>query len=168
MRTIRPITESDIDAVATIHVRTWQHAYQGIIPDDHLASLDPAVNAERRRTQPAPAGSTTLVADEGGRIVGFVSFGPYRDDDSGAGELYAIYVAPDQQGNGAGRDLLAAAKGGLAALGFPAMRLWVLTDNHPSRRFYERMGLTPDGVTQTYTPRGTTVELPETRYATPL
>jgi len=41
----------------------------------------------------------------------------------------------------------------------------VLEENQPARRFYERMGLAPDGAQHHYTPRGSTVELPEVRYA---
>lgn len=41
----------------------------------------------------------------------------------------------------------------------------MLADNHPSRRFYERMGMEPDGATHKYVPRGSTQELPEIRYA---
>lgn len=48
------------------------------------------------------------------------------------------------------------------------MRLWVLEENDRARRFYERMGLAPDGARDTFTPDGTTVELPEVRYAGPL
>jgi hypothetical protein len=48
------------------------------------------------------------------------------------------------------------------------MRLWVLEDNDRARDFYERTGLAPDGARQTYTPRDTTAELPEIRYAGPL
>ena len=48
------------------------------------------------------------------------------------------------------------------------MRLWVLDDNHRGRRFYAAAGLSPDGTRQTWTPRGSTVELPELRYATAL
>jgi RimJ/RimL family protein N-acetyltransferase len=45
------------------------------------------------------------------------------------------------------------------------MSLWVLSDNRPSRRFYERCGMTPTGATDVYTPRGSTQQLPETRYS---
>ena len=65
----------------------------------------------------------------------------------------------------------AAGRGGqgrLAAAGFADMRLWVLDDNHRGRRFYAAAGLSPDGTRQTWTPRGSTVELPELRYATAL
>jgi GNAT superfamily N-acetyltransferase len=172
MAVIRPITEADTDAVATVHVRTWQVGYAGIVPDEHLARLDPVTNAARRRNQPARPDQHTLVADEDGRIAGFVSFGPYRREDqsldAAIGELYAIYVAPEAWGRGIGRLLLDACRKGLAADGFPGMRLWVLAENVRARRFYERMGLAPDGATQYYTPRGIEARLPELRYASAL
>ena len=167
MTEIRALTEADIDAVAAVHVRAWQTAYAGLIPDDYLGALDPAALAARRRSGSHPG--QTVVAVDDGTIVGFASFGRYRDDPaSGTGELYAIYVDPDRTGRGVGRLLLAAAKEGLTAAGFPAVRLWVLEENHRARRFYERAGLRPDGARQNYTPRGTTIEVPEVRYATDL
>jgi ribosomal protein S18 acetylase RimI-like enzyme len=69
---------------------------------------------------------------------------------------------------GIGRQLIEAARAGLKEAGFPDMRLWVLTGNTRARRFYERAGLAPDGVEQTWTPRGSTLELPELRYAVAL
>jgi GNAT superfamily N-acetyltransferase len=173
MVAIRPLTDADIDAVAAVHVRAWQAAYAGIIPAGYLAGLDPAAQAERRRRRPGPAGSQTLVADDGGTIVGFVSYGPYRVDggdgcNPAIGELYAVYVDPPSWGAGIGRRLFGAARAALTAAGYPTMRLWVLQENHRSRRFYERAGLVPDGERNIYTPRGSTVELPELRYATRL
>jgi ribosomal protein S18 acetylase RimI-like enzyme len=168
MTVIRPIRETDIDAVASIAVRTWRAAYAGIMPDDYLAGLDPVRFAERRRALLSRPGQHTLVADQDDRVVGFATFGPYRDEDDlvdDVGELYAIYVEPGCWGTGAGRELLAGVMAGLRASGFPDMRLWVLEENHRARRFYERAGLKPDGGRQTYTPRGTATELPELRYA---
>jgi GNAT superfamily N-acetyltransferase len=168
---IRALAETDIDAVAALHVRTWQAGYAGIVPAAVLDALDPVALAARRREQPAPPGARTVVADDHGTIVGFASFGPYRvqgeDDkyDPAAGELYAVYVDPDRWGGGTGRRLIAAARGALAADGYPEMRLWVFEENHRARRFYERAGMAPDGDREFYTPRGSTAELPEIRYA---
>jgi GNAT superfamily N-acetyltransferase len=163
--TIRVSTEADIDGVAQVSVLGWQAGYAGIVPADYLAALDPAARAESMRTWWSR--STSLVAEDRGEITGFVTYGPDREEPS-SGELYAIYVRPDHWGHGTGRKLLTAARDNLRAAGFPNMRLWVLDANIAGRRFYERMGLTPDGTTQTWTPRGSTVELPELRYATPL
>jgi GNAT superfamily N-acetyltransferase len=170
MTEIRPLIDADIDALAEVHVRTWRSAYAGIVPVEVLDALDPAVWAERRRSRPAPPSAVTLVAEDDGTIVGFANFGPARLDqgdeyDLSAGELYAIYVDPDHQGAGTGRRLITAAREALTAAGFAEMRLWVLTENHPARRFYERLGLTPDGETHHYIPPGSTAELPEIRYA---
>src|SRR3954469_20729549 len=70
MLVIRPISEADFDAVAAVNVRAWQTGYAGIVPQDFLDSLDPAVFVQRRRTQVARPGVQTLVADQDGRIVG--------------------------------------------------------------------------------------------------
>lgn len=173
MVAIRPLTDADIDAVAALHVRAWRSGYAGIVDDDYLAGLDPAVFARRRREQPRPPGAQTLVAVDGDTVTGFASFGPYRVDSGtghnpAIGELYAIYVDPDRWHAGTGRRLLAAARAGLTAAGFPSMRLWVFEDNARGRRFYQRAGLTPDGERHFYTPPGGHGELPELRYATRL
>ncbi|MBM2617689.1 GNAT family N-acetyltransferase [Actinoplanes sp. LDG1-06] len=166
MTEIRRITEADYDEVAALHVRTWQVAYEGIVPADVLAALDPAAFAARRRSDPHP-GAETLIAVDEGRVAGFVTFGPDRNDP-GEGELYAVYVHPYHWGRGTGRRLVEAARAGLTAGGYPSMRLWVLEENHAARSFYERVGLAWDGTRQTWSPRGSTVELPELRYATAL
>jgi GNAT superfamily N-acetyltransferase len=168
MAVIRPITDADYDSVAEVHVRSWQVGYAGIVPATVLAALDPADLARRRRAEPRPPGAATLVAEnEDGRIVGFASFGPDRADET-EGELYAIYVTPDHWGGGVGRQLLTAAKEHLRESGYRRMRLWVLAGNERGRQFYERMDLAPDGAVDTYSPRGTTAQLPELRYTTSL
>ena len=171
MLVLRPLTDADIDAVAAMHVRTWQAGYAGIMPAEVLDTLDPAAFAETRRARNAPPGARTLVAEDAGTIVGFVSFGPHRRQNGdnqyvdGIGEIYAIYVAPERWGTGAGRALMTAAREALAAAGRSELRLWVLAENHRARRFYERAGMAPDGAVDTFTPPGSTVGLVEIRYA---
>ena len=38
--TIRVATEGDAAGIARVHVRSWQEAYAGIVPDAYLSSLD--------------------------------------------------------------------------------------------------------------------------------
>jgi GNAT superfamily N-acetyltransferase len=168
MLEIRRLTEADIDPVAVLHVRTWQAAYAGIMPGDFLDALSPAAFAQRRRSRTAPPGAAALVAVDEGVVIGFANFGPSRTEDPGVAELYALYVDPDRWGTGAGRALVRAVRAALILDGWTELRLWVLEDNHRARRFYERAGLIPDGERDTFTPRGTTVELPEIRYSGPL
>jgi ribosomal protein S18 acetylase RimI-like enzyme len=161
---IRPAAVADAQAIAVVHVAAWQDAYAGLLPDDVLAGLTVSEWAERRQGQLASMaeGSFVLVFDTGGRIGGFVSGGPSRDQFAG-GEVYAIYVHPGGQGRGAGRRLLQAATRQLADLGFTAASLWVLADNHPARGFYESQGWHADGTAKPWTLAGGD-SVPEVRY----
>lgn len=53
-----------------------------------------------------------------------------------------------------------------AADGFPDLSLWVLKENAPARRFYERAGFAPDGAEEPFQVGG--VLVPEVRYVRPL
>jgi GNAT superfamily N-acetyltransferase len=147
--TIRAATPEDAHSVAQVHVDSWRHAYRGLLPDDYLDAL----SVEDREAMwlgafSDPAARTgAFVAEAEGRVVGFASFGPTRDEDArnGTGEIPAIYVAPSVLGTGVGRGLLAAAIDGLREAGFGRATLWVLEANERARRFYEKAGWTWDG-----------------------
>jgi ribosomal protein S18 acetylase RimI-like enzyme len=76
-----------------------------------------------------------VVAEEDGRIVGFVAIS--RDDVAHGDMVEHLYVHPERQRRGIGSALLEQAKRRMPA-GF---RLWVFQQNDPARRFYERHGL---------------------------
>ena len=151
------------------HVRSWQSAYRGKMPQDYLDGLDPAVRAETWRrimaeTEPSRGGVLTAVAESGG-ITGFASFGPARDPDTDqrrTGEVFAIYVDPDAWGTGTGRQLMAGAAAELARLGYTDAILWVLDTNDRARRFYALAGWKEDGASKTDGSRG--FDIAEVRY----
>ena len=99
---------------------------------------------------------TTLLAEDDGVVIGFATFGPYRNNqdrgdlDLSYGEVVATYVEPAHWGGGPARTLLGAARAGLIARGWTDFRLWVLAENARARRFYERDGLSADGEWSTY------------------
>ena len=47
--TISEPTEADLDELGRVHVRVWQEAYAGLLPDDYLAGLDPTAGPARWR-----------------------------------------------------------------------------------------------------------------------
>jgi GNAT superfamily N-acetyltransferase len=138
---IRPATLTDASAIARVHVSSWRSSYEGLLPDDFLASLSEANYSERWKRVIADGTSKVYVAEDEGDVVGFASGGRERAGETGyEGELYAIYVLDEAQGRGFGRDLVRATVGGLRALGLGDMIIWVLRDNQPARGFYERLG----------------------------
>ena len=134
---------------------SWRHAYRGLLPDDYLEKLSVDERAAQRLAWFAdpPAGSGVLVAeDDAGRVVGFATFEPSRDDDApeGTGEVPAIYLDPADVGKGFGRELFAATTTVLRKAGFTRATLWVLEVNASARRFYEKAGWTWDGAVSTH------------------
>jgi ribosomal protein S18 acetylase RimI-like enzyme len=61
-------------------------------------------------------------------------------NESGEGEVDALYVAPEHQGRGVGRRLLSASFERFRAAGAENARVVVLAANAPARQFYELMG----------------------------
>jgi ribosomal protein S18 acetylase RimI-like enzyme len=166
---IRSAELRDAAAIARIHIRTWQVAYRGQLPDAFLNALDSEVEERTARWQRfiADAGArrwNQLVAEDDDQVVGFVTFGTSQEspDDTHVGEVYAIYVDPSSWDRGHGRALFSAAVRGLTEAGFTAATLWVLETNARARRFYEIAGWVADGATK-IDDRGE-IELREVRY----
>lgn len=132
-------------------MRTWQVAYRGQLPDDLLDALPAEIEQRTAFWERTVRGAATrrrhqLVALDGDRVVGFVTFGPQEPvDDPNVGELYAIYLDPSYWGRGYGRALFSAAERGLKEDGYAAAMLWVLETNARARRFYEIAGWIADG-----------------------
>jgi ribosomal protein S18 acetylase RimI-like enzyme len=164
MLTIRAANDSDRDEVARVHVRTWQVAYRGLLPDEYLDQLRPEDRAARYTfASDDPHQRSTLVALDDEAVCGFTTFGVSRDGDlPDAGEIYAIYVDPDQWGTGAGRLLMANARSRLNEMGFRDAFLWVLDGNDRAQRFYEIDQWSPDGIRRHDEAWGITVN--EVRY----
>ncbi len=147
--TIRDAEPRDAAAIASIHVRCWQHAYAGIVPDDLLASLDIARRRQQweraldRDGEHAPRrGATVVSVDEFDDVKGFAQVGASQGEgaDESLGVLFAIYLEPEAIGTGVGRTLLASATDRLRAEGFTRACLEVLPENERARRVYEAAG----------------------------
>jgi ribosomal protein S18 acetylase RimI-like enzyme len=144
--------------IAEVYVDAWRSAYAGVVPDRVLVGMSCEQQTRewayliRRRSED----HTVMVAAEIGHgLVGVTSFGTSRESqgiparafnggESGktAGEIFTLYVQPDFQERGIGRQLLSAAFSALRQRGLERGFLWVLRDN-PARFFYERMGGIP-------------------------
>jgi ribosomal protein S18 acetylase RimI-like enzyme len=145
---LRPAVPDDAMPVARVHVRAWQVAYRGLIPDDHLQGMRAEERAQRYNFAGCdPARPRTLVALEAHTVLGFATIAPARDADAaGQGELCALYVEPDCWGRGIGQALAAAARADLYRHGFRKAVLWVVAGNTRAQRFYRADGWSLDGL----------------------
>jgi GNAT superfamily N-acetyltransferase len=124
---LRPAVAEDAGAVAAVHARAGRAAWSGFLGD---VLAEPEVDTWRERlAEPA-----FLVAERAGRLVGFA-----RADER-TGEVAYLYVDPDEQGRGTGRQLLAAVLDRLRTAGHHRARLRTEERNTGARRFYASAG----------------------------
>ncbi|HET7303824.1 MAG TPA: GNAT family N-acetyltransferase [Segeticoccus sp.] len=154
---MRPAVAADAPVLGRIHVQIWRETYTGLMPAEHLASLDPDRQGERWRrilTEPEP-GTTTLVGtcddEPAGEPVGFTVVGPPRDEDHPVEtELRVLNVLAAHHGTGLAARLLQ------TALGERAAYLWVLEGNERAVAFYRKHGFALDGGAKPHAPTGAT------------
>ncbi len=165
---VRAATVHDASQLAAIHVRSWQEAYRGLLPQTYLDALDTCDRTERwrravRRTDWVRAGVLVAVPDRD--LIGFTRFGPTRDRDDDTvevGEIKEMYLLPEAWGKGLGRRLMTTSLSRLTAAGYAQVTLWVLASNLRARRFYESGGWVPDGTSRSDHSLGFPIE--EVRY----
>lgn len=114
---VRPARPDDLAAIAAIyghHVLTGLATFELVPPS--------AEEMARRFAAIVEAGLPWLVAEEAGRVVGYAYAGPWRPRPAYRHTVEdSVYLAPDAQGRGIGRALLAAVIAACEAGGFRQM-----------------------------------------------
>ncbi len=132
---IRQMIEEDIAAVQHIARETWKDTYQELLPETvqkkflDSAYSTPMLLKRMEKTE-------FLIAERNGRPVGF--FNMTRIDTDGDVELTALYILPEYQRQGIGKELFV----GCFSLLSQAQQLFVYVDdlNDPAKAFYEKLG----------------------------
>ncbi|MBE6160227.1 MAG: GNAT family N-acetyltransferase [Lactobacillales bacterium] len=135
---IRKRKKEDCKYIQKIITRCWQDTYRGIINDEYLDSLSD--NEEERIKNSEnnfDENSTYLVIEIDNKVVGFTKYGVSIKE--GYGEIFALYLLKEYQGNGYGKKLVASAIEELRKMNFNKILIGCLKDN-PSNKFYEHLG----------------------------
>ena len=100
---IRPALLPDASLIAQIHVRSWQHGYKGIVPQEILDNLSIEKAHAGWVQQLTEKPHAVLVSEAQGQVTGWAAFGPTRDadiDQQSTWEVFAIYFDPHAWGRG--------------------------------------------------------------------
>ena len=135
-------TPEEIEGKSLVHWQTWREAYDDLLPADFQETM----TLEKCRFFSQKYPENTLIAMDGKKVVGFISYGNYRDETIQAGEIIALYVLKDYYGKGVSKQLMHAAF--VALDQFSETYLWVLKDNKRAIAFYQKMGFSFDGQEQ--------------------
>lgn len=139
---IRPAVLNDAEAIAKMHVLSWQKAYLDILTSDYLAQLSTEERSAMWAKSISQKNLQISVAEIDEMVAGFIAIGPSRDDDCTPSdkELWAIYVAPQYWSMGVGRNLWLHAEETLQTIATGNIYLWVFSQNERARGFYESVG----------------------------
>ena len=132
-------TPEEIEVKSFVHWQTWREAYDDLLP----AEFQETMTLERCRFFNQKYPKNTLIAIDGMKVVGFISYGNFRDETIQAGEIIALYVLKDYYGKGIAQELIKEALTTLEQ--FSEIFLWVLKENKRAIAFYQKMGFTFDG-----------------------
>jgi len=141
---VRPAIPDDAEGIAKVHVKGWQEAYVGLLPQE---VLDRQSVPARYRTwsvylsKPSDHRWIFVAIDPGAGIVGFAEATRRKPAIHGpAFEIPVIYILQSHVRQGLGRRLMHALAGALADQGPGAIGLWSLANNRSARAFYEAIG----------------------------
>jgi len=134
----RPAEPEDAGAIQRVAEASWHAAHDQIVG----AGVVDEFLAEHYDQESITAGisddeTAFRVAQRGSEVVGFGVGVPHDDTTWGPA---AIYVHPDEWGDGVGTALLDAVERAARAAGARRLRLVVLSDNTRACRFYEYRG----------------------------
>jgi ribosomal protein S18 acetylase RimI-like enzyme len=107
---LRTAQFADAEGIAAVHVDAWRETYRCIVPYEILNQLSYDRRTQNWKRSIGERHQCLFVAEDAGRIAGFVSAGPGREAPSGFdSEIYAIYLLSAHQGRGTGASLFRAA-----------------------------------------------------------
>jgi ribosomal protein S18 acetylase RimI-like enzyme len=138
----REATTADVEAIATLHADSWRRHYRGSYSD---AFLDGDLYGERlavwtERFSQVGDGHYTVVADDGGTIVGF-SHTIFDEDPVWGALLDNLHVVFGLKRSGVGTTLMAkTAEAVIARRPKSGLFLWVLEKNTAAQAFYQARG----------------------------
>lgn len=150
---IRDAKTTDAEAVAHLYTDGWRFAYQGLIPQNYIDSLNAEARVsywEKTLSEPIHLRKSIrkVACDENRQVLGVISFGADREPESGAAEIYTLYARPEKAGQGVGYSLMNHAVVELQKAGYQQVILWVLQGNDLAQNFYTRQGFTFTGKTR--------------------
>ena|SRR5437868_1833344 len=147
---IRRAKHGDEEQIAKVHIQSWQETYKDLVSQDYLDGL-PGELIERIEMWQNILNSPkrwAWVATASDSIVGFILFGPPRDDNRETFiELGAIYLLAEKKGEGIGFAMLSSGFEFMKTLNYKKAYCWVV-ENNPTTLFYEKCGATFMGQTK--------------------
>lgn len=132
----RTYRATDFNAVKDVYYQTWKISYRGLVPQDYLNDLD-----RNNSWHPESAiGNSLIAVSTNNQIVGVCCYGPSRNQNfPDCAEIYSIYVLPQWQHIGVGKNLLSKSLRKLQR-NYQHIYASILENNFGAQEFYRSFG----------------------------
>jgi GNAT superfamily N-acetyltransferase len=133
---ISQATSSDIPLIRELTFRIWPQAYAPILAPEQIEYMLDMMYSPASLEQQMNKGHFFIIGkDEDEVPIGFAS---YSETEKEIFKLHKLYVLPDRQGKGIGRDFLEFITNDIKFMGAKALDLNVNRYNHNAKAFYEK------------------------------
>ena len=127
--------------IAKLIKNAWNSAYRGIISDEYLENMDVEKISKSWNKGIESDKDNIYVYRENNQIKGVIRFGKTEDLFlKNTGEVFVLYVKPEEKRKGIGTILLEFAKNKFMEAGYDKMIIWCLKGNKQGSNFYKKHG----------------------------
>lgn len=135
---IKKPEKKDAEEIAKLVISAWQETYKGLIDDNYLNSLD-VETAKDRWEKEIEDDKNVLIYKENDKILGVIKYDAAENEVEN-GEVYVLYVKPEEKRKGIGTKLLNTVKQNLLKDNYKKMIVWCLDGNKIGESFYSKSG----------------------------
>lgn len=136
---IRLAREADMEAVGRLYTDSWQRTYRGLIPDRVLDEMTAEQSRDKWTRYRERKENGLFVLERDGAVAGLAACRPFPERENSA-LLDSLHVAPEAQGSGWGRKLIARAARWARESGFQELVIFVVQGNRRAEQLYRSMG----------------------------
>jgi ribosomal protein S18 acetylase RimI-like enzyme len=142
---IRAASTKDVEAIAKIHVDSWEAAFEGLMPEQYIAdfSLEKRINEWRSIIDNKK--EVVLVVERSNQVIGFLSYTNNENRLPKSILLSKLYISPSVYQKGLGTLLLTQLFSTLTGYAIEQVSLYVLDSNISAINFYKKHGFEETG-----------------------
>ncbi|MBO4815926.1 MAG: GNAT family N-acetyltransferase [Clostridia bacterium] len=130
--------KEDAEEIAKLVIDSWQTTYKGLIDENYLNNMN-VEEAKNRWEKEIEGNKKILIYKENDKIVGVIKYGESESEKEN-GEIYVLYVKPEEKRKGIGTKLVKTAKQELLKNNYKNMIVWCLDGNEIGENFYLKSG----------------------------
>lgn len=134
---IQIATEVNISDAGLVHSKSWQDSHKGIVEEKFLITRTPYRQTEYFKKEIQVYGNEVYILYDNELPIGVLSLNVPN------GEIKSLYICPDNQGKGNGKDMLEYGINRLKEK--KKIFLIVMNVNNKARKFYEKNGFLHSG-----------------------